>query len=110
MSDRKLVLPGDRPKRGDLTILVPRGMGSRPVGECYSCGIPFFSREEGERHMGPCARKHQAELMAQAVKRRIPIFDPENWDPEVERHMRKVGKRMIREGRLEVKPNERAGF
>jgi hypothetical protein len=32
------------------------------------------------------------------------------WDPEVEAHMREVGERMKREGRLTVKKNERAGF
>jgi len=36
-------------------------------------------------------------------------FDPESWDPEVEAHMREVGRTMLREGRLEVLPHERAG-
>jgi hypothetical protein len=38
----------------------------------------------------------------------MPVF--EEWDPEVAAHLRKVGERMVAEGRLEVKPSERAGF
>jgi hypothetical protein len=45
-----------------------------------------------------------------AKKKRLAVLQPESWDVEVEEHLRKVGERMKREGRLTVRPNERAGF
>jgi hypothetical protein len=91
-----------------LTILMRQD--AQPVGRCNVCGVPFFSREEGERHMGPCAREHLGEIQEQRAKSRIAMFDEENWDPELRAHLDKVGKRMVAEGRLEMKPNERGGF
>jgi hypothetical protein len=43
-------------------------------------------------------------------KKRMAVFDDDSWDPEIRQHMDKVGERMKREGRLVVRPNERAGF
>lgn len=91
-----------------LTVIVAND--AEPTGRCYTCGVPFFSREEGERHMGPCARSRMDELKALRVSERLPFMDEEAWDPEVAAHLRKVGDRMLKEGRWEVKPSERAGF
>lgn len=75
-----------------------------------TCGQVFYDPEAWQRHVGRCARAHMDEIRAESLRRRMPVFDEENWDPEVAEHMRKVGARMKEEGRLEVKPHERAGF
>lgn len=100
---------------GGLVILVPRGYGEdggpQEIGECYMCGTKFFepeSRRKVERHMGKCARAHLQQQQDAKLESKLPVFA--SWDPEVEDHMRKVGDRMLREGRLVVKPSERAGF
>ena len=127
MPDRKLILPGDPARPGGLTIAVPRGYETSqeaptpvavcrvPVGGGEVCGHPFYAHEDGWRrkwiaHMAACAKRHEAAIHAESPKQRLPILDDANWDPEVAAHMKKVGERMIREGRLEVLPSERAGF
>lgn len=80
------------------------------VGRCYVCGIPFYSQQEGERHVGPCARSRLGEIQAERAKNRIPMFDEELWDKELEDHYRAVGQRMVAEGRMVMHKNERAGF
>lgn len=87
-----------------LSIIVAKD--ARPVGECFTCGVPFYSREEGERHMGPCARANLDTLRAQKLEERLPALAVQ--DPEVKEHWNGVGRRMIAEKRLTVKPNERA--
>lgn len=98
-----------------LTILVPRGYDDTTiVGVCHVCDAKFGEGQEEawQRHVGKCARAHMDEIRASTPKarQRGTVFDPENWDPEVEDYMLSVGKRMLREGRMEVKPHERAGF
>lgn len=118
-----LILPGDTPRRGGLTILVPRGYedveGPKPIGVCtvqvgggQVCNTPFFPGEERDyqRHVARCAQEHMAEIVAASPRTRMPIFDESEWDPEVAAHMKKVGKRMLQEGRMVVRKNERAGF
>jgi hypothetical protein len=63
-------------------------------------------------HTVRCARRHIDEIraMAPSEKHKGTVFDPETWDPEIDEHMRKVGQRMIAEGRLTVRKSERAGF
>jgi hypothetical protein len=81
------------------------------IGKCYACGLEFYEGEEktAPLHMGKCARANLDKLKARDD--RLPLFRPEsNPDPEVEAHLLEVGKRMVREGRMVVKPNERAGF
>jgi hypothetical protein len=111
-----LVLPGGvRP--GGRTLHVPAGYDDGPlVGKCLvpGCGQVFYSgqEEEWQKHVGWCAKRNVdaiREVIAERKKRQA-VFQPENWDPEVREHMDKVGKRMKAEGRLTVKPNERAGF
>lgn len=119
---RKVILPGEerrRPSASGLTIYVPRGYESSEaapalIGHCLvpGCGAKFYRGEvlEWQRHVGWCAKKHDDEIRQASLEARMPVFDPENWDPEVERHMRRVGQRMLAEGRWTVKPSERAGF
>jgi hypothetical protein len=106
----RVILPGEEPRKGPLQILVPRG-NETIVGHCSLCELVFYDEDAARRHFERNARKH-AELANEArqerLEERMPVF--EEWDPEVAAHLRKVGERMVREGRLEVKPSERAGF
>jgi hypothetical protein len=78
---------------------------------CHLCGEvwPPERVTDWQGHFQQCIREHQGDIHEMSVERQR---HPANWvpDPEVAAHMEKVGKRMIREGRLEVKPSERAGF
>jgi hypothetical protein len=93
-------------------IYVPSDYADRQVivGRCLvpGCGAIFHAGEEAawQRHVGKCARANMDKIKA-ATK--LPAA-MEDWDPEITAHMRGVGERMIEEGRLEIKPNERAGF
>lgn len=110
MSD--LILPGAT-ARGDLTILVPQGYERPATGECFLCGEMFAPGDNVVAHMKKCVTDagHDHRQDHEDRKERLAIFyDREAWDPEVEDHLRKVGQRMLKEGRWEVKPNERAGF
>jgi len=95
-------------------IVPPEYADRRPAFACNVCGSQFPNEQRAvyERHVGECARAHEAEILAMrpSVRLKGGPFDPESWDPEAEAHMRKVGERMLREGRMEVKPAERAGF
>lgn len=88
----------------------PRYVCTVPVAPNEICGRCWYDGEERayQQHVGRCARDHMDEIHAQRLAERLPAFAP--MDPEIEEHMRKVGDRMKREGRLEVKPSERAGF
>lgn len=94
------------------TIIVPSSAERPVVGKCTvpGCDLVFYAGEEvaWQRHVGPCARANLDKI--RAVMREQPVFSEDNWDPELAKHMRGVGKRMLKEGRLEVKPHERAGF
>jgi hypothetical protein len=76
------------------------------------CGACFYEDERSkyQRHVGACARENMEHIEAQRLAAKNPIFDENTWDPEISAHMRKVGERMRKEGRLVVRPNERAGF
>jgi hypothetical protein len=85
-----------------------------PIGQCELCSVPFYSTRDAVSHLQTAehgdnvewareAREHQKRMLA-------VVHDPEFGDPEIEEHMRKVGKRMLAEGRWEVKPSEKAGF
>ncbi len=104
---------GQRESARELTIILPAS-AREAAFECTICGARFLCHQAQlyERHTAQCAREHIDEIraMAPSHRKRGTPFDPENWDPEVEAHMRQVGRRMIAEGRLEVRPNERAGL
>lgn len=108
-----LYLPGQRPPRGGLTIHIPAGADVRPkTGECFLCGAEFREGDDVVRHMKTCipAAGHEVQSAEYEKRDRMEIFQEDAWDPEVAAHLRNVGKQMLREGRLEMKPNERAGF
>lgn len=94
-------------------VLLDAAPPVRVVGVCNVCGAEFGEGQEQtwQKHVGNCARKHMDEILAMRPSQRNKggPFDPDTWDPEVEAHMREVGRRMLREGRLEVLPHERAG-
>lgn len=106
-----IVLPGG--VNPGLTIHVPRGYerdGEVKIGICRVCGAKFFKGQEEmwQRHVGKCARANIDRLRAESLRNRMPAFNEENWDPEVASHLKTVGRRMLAEGRLEMRPNERA--
>jgi hypothetical protein len=110
---RRVILPGDTPVPSNLTILVPRGYETgevQPVGECYLCGAEFFPGDNQARHMRQCVRERADDFIAERAAQRKRLAALQPWDPEIAEHMRNVGERMKREGRLVVRPNERAGF
>lgn len=100
----KLIVPGVRDDEPEFVCTVPVN------ADGDTCGHLFYPGEERayQKHVGKCAREHIDVIRAASPRTRNEIFEP--WDPEVAAHMEKVGKRMIEERRLEVKPSERAGF
>lgn len=79
-----------------------------PVSEDDICGQVFGSDMELARHLKKCISANEAAMHAARLESRIPVL--EHPDPELERHMREVGRRMLREGRWKVHKSERAGF
>jgi hypothetical protein len=75
------------------------------------CGQIFELDREAEfqRHTGECAHRHLDEIRKASPTHRIPIFNEEEWDPELAEHLQKVGRTMLEEGRLTMNRNERAG-
>jgi hypothetical protein len=115
---RGLLLGPKNPPRA-LEIFVPTGYEEdrgAVVGKCLvpGCGARFYKGQEDrwQKHVGDCARRHLDEIraLAPSEKNKGTVFDPAGVDQEVAAHMRRVGRRMRREGRLTVNPNERAGF
>jgi hypothetical protein len=112
----RLILPGDRPRPRAPEIFVPTGYENAPrrvIGVCHICGERFEEagqEAEWQKHLGLCAKAHMAEIQEMVEERRKSVFHEDAWDPELASHMREVGERMIEEGRLEVRPNERAGL
>lgn len=108
-----IVLP--RGVNPGLTIHVPKGYERRDevkIGVCRVCGARFFKGQEErwQRHVGKCARANIDELRANSLRERHGgIFNEDNWDPEVASHLKNVGRQMLKEGRLEMLPHERAG-
>lgn len=95
------------------TIYVPRGHDAERKFLCRVCGSEFTRQTAWEYHVGRCARHNLDELQEERQRflaRANALGTAEHPDPELEEHMRKVGDRMLREGRLTVEPHERAGF
>lgn len=110
---RKLIIPGQPSPQDRLTIYVPRGAERRKTGECYLCGAEFAPGDDVVAHMRSCVNGAGEDVRAERYDKvsRLEIFlDPNAWDPEVDEHLRRVGRRMLAEGRMELKPSERAGF
>jgi hypothetical protein len=111
----RIILPRE-PQLGDRTLYVPRGHETGTVvlvGVCHTCQQRFGRGQEQEwqEHVGRCAREHLDAIMHEREKKkRASVFNEDNWDPEVAAHLKKVGERMLEEGRMVLKPNERAGL
>lgn len=126
MDNEKLILPGASAPAGEPQIFVPGQYATHtddmpePRFICRvptnredpreHCGALFFDGQEQrwQAHVGKCARDHEDVIRAHSMQG--TMFDPNEWDPEIEAHMNKVGERMKKEGRLIVRSNERAGF
>lgn len=78
-----------------------------PVYKCNVCGWHFTSDEQKQwqSHVGDCARKNMDKILAKRPKG--AIFGPDDVDKEAEAHLKKVGERMLKEGRWELKPEEK---
>lgn len=128
-----IILPGHVERAGGrLTIHVPRGYEREEdyraeledAGGYHVCRVVVNAETEEicgatwpadqERaylaHLRTCVSNHRDVIHAASPRTKMPFMDPNAWDPEVEAHMREVGRRMVKERRLEVKPSERAGF
>ena|SRR5215831_6563354 len=107
------ILLGEQPAPRARTLYVPSGYEDRVAFRCNVCGAGFPQEQAAvwQRHVGECARRNMDEILASrpSERNRGGPFDPESWDPELEAHMREVGRTMLREGRMEVKRSERAG-
>jgi len=92
-------------------IVPPEYADRRPAFRCNVCGAEFPNEQRGtwQRHVGDCARAHAAEIDAMRPSQRNKggPWDPENWNPDAEAHLREVGKTMLREGRMTLKPSEK---
>ena len=95
----KLWIPPSR--GGDWVCRVPTGTHS-------VCGTRFDSEGAMMRHVKRCVAENATAIHEAPLLARVPGLAPA--DPEIEAHMRQVAKRMLAEGRWEVKPSERAGF
>ena len=92
-----------------LTIWIPDAH-REPNGHCNICDEDLFGTVgDMQKHMSACARREIDAIRAAAPSQRKKggPFDPELWDPEAEAHIRAVGERMLAEGRLEMRENER---
>lgn len=93
-----------------LNIWIPPQF-REPNGHCNICDEDLYGTVgDMQKHMASCARANIDTIRAAApsAKNKGGPFDPDNWDPEVEEHLKKVGERMLKEGRLEMHDNERA--
>lgn len=108
----RLILPGDRPARRPVSVVVPHDGDRQATGFCGVCDVPFYSDRDMRAHLRSGSHRDAMALSVQAEharKERLAIFHT-SADPEVEAHLKVVGKTMLREGRMVVKPSERAGF
>lgn len=110
--ERRVLLPNETAPGAAQLVVPHQYVDTVIVGVCHACGARFGpgQEEEWQRHMRPCYLQHEGEVRAEREerKKRLAIFQEESWDPELARHFRKVGDRMLREGRLTMHPNERA--
>lgn len=118
LTDSGLLIPNAGAADGRHTLYVPPGsMKKKWTCQCPKeggglCGAQFELDELDKftRHVLRCRERNEEAIALASPRRRNPIMDPNNWDPEIESHMRRVGRRMRREGRTVILPRERAGF
>lgn len=84
------------------------------IGRCYACHQPFYSERDMRAHFQTVEHRQAMEdLLIERLehKRRLALFhDDEQADVELEEHFKKIGKRMLAEGRMTVRKNERAAL
>lgn len=99
-------------ERGGLILPGHVAQQQEMVGVCSSCDKVFFRGEEQawQKHVYECAMQQLPEILAARAeqKKRMAVFN-ESWNPDVDEHLRKVGERMLREGRLVMRKSERIG-
>lgn len=81
-----------------------------PNGYCSLCDSYLVGTVgELQKHMAACAREHIDEIRAMAPSQQFKgtMFDPREWNVELEEHMARVGERMLAEGRMTMHPSER---
>lgn len=108
----RLVLPGGRSARRPVTVVVPHDWDRRATGFCGVCEVPFYSDRDMRAHLRSGSHRDAIDEVMRARRQRaekLAIFNTDP-DPEVAEHMKRVGEAMLREGRMVVKKNERAGF
>jgi hypothetical protein len=88
-------------------IIIPK----TPIGFCEPCEHPFFSQRDVVGHLSSVAHREavDAAIIAEGRRRARISFMYDDPDPEVSEHYKRLGERMRREGRWDVKKNERAG-
>lgn len=112
---------GNRRRAGGLQIYVPSGHEVEPpqvTGVCHACGARFEEKgqeDAWQRHTVRCGKRNLDEIRAAGPRERNrgTIFDETTsdspWDPEIAEHLQTVGRRMLREGRMEMLKSERVG-
>lgn len=101
-------------------LFVPNGHEDEaPIGHCWVCQMAkgvatkFYAGEEEawQRHVGLCARANMDVIRANSPfeRNRDNVFG-QSQDPEAEEHLLKIGRRMVAEGRYELKRSERAAL
>ena len=113
----RLILPGRHQRPGGLTIFVPGSAADKheprfvcrvPQGDGQVCGQTFETELAWESHMRGCVqRTGEDRMLRDSPRTRMPVFREEEWDPEWAAHQRRIGERMLREGRLVQRRNER---
>ena len=113
----ELWVPNRGARRGGLTIYVPGKYADRPAvdwvcrvpvnGDGDVCGAVFASEVSLVRHLRECTARHEDLIASGSIEKRIPILASDQWSPEAEKHLERVGERMLAEGRWHLKPNER---
>jgi hypothetical protein len=78
---------------------------------CSTCDEVFEPGQERafQKHVYKCAIDNLPAILEarEEQKRRMRIFQPAAWNPDVDAHLAKVGERMLREGRLVMRKSER---
>lgn len=78
-----------------------------PTGRDETCGERFASPTSLERHVRSCVLRHEMQTHTESPRQRMPMFNPDNWNPDKRAHAREVGRRMLAEGRWTVLPSEK---
>lgn len=102
---------GEARGRGGLILPGQYAQPEPRVGVCSTCDQVFYRGEEEawQKHVYRCAMQRLPEVLEARAeqKRRMEIFQPGSWNPDVDAYLAKIGERMLREGRLVMRKSER---